>query len=831
MLNKKSKILISLLLITLFGAFIAPKSNDLKSLIKYKLNTYADINYSEKIYIHTDKPYYSAGESIWFSSYLVNGVSHKVSEKSFVIHVELINSNDSIIEKRKLFTETLSAKGEIKLPQDLKEGDYLLRGYTNYMRNQGNGYFFKKDIKVYSTSSPEYQTDEVVTVDKNISETNNKTFSNQEIGFFPEGGDLVNGVTSRVAIKVEGQSIDSNILEGVIVDNDGNKVTDFKTYEFGMGVFYLTPDPLKSYRAIISSEKGNIEYPLPTALTSGYVLNTSINKDQVIVKITTNIAQGLKDISIVGHQRGDLKFDYTENRDIKTTMVQIPKKDLTEGILSITLFNKLEKPVAERLVFVNKDEDAPTITIERNIDKVTQREKVTVELGVKDKLNKNISSTISVSITDAEIITLNKNAENIKTWFLLNSDLRGEIDSPNYFFTEGETIKKQYLLDLTMMTHGWRRFTWQQLLENEMITDFEPEKGIYIKGNTLSTEKPYLNKVTNTKLTFKYKGIYQDEKRTDENGLFSYGPFIFNDSIDVIIQATETSFLDTKKENFNTRINIKSDLTSPAIKRNSLRKKAFIKNKNIVAYKNTVEKITESTFSFEKDRELLKEVYIKTNAKTEEQIKNIERDKRTLHNNKPTHRIVVEDQILGQPDMLSLLLNLPQVRIEPIDGTSTMGIKIFGGTPTILLDNVRVTAQDILTLQAQNVEFIDVLRGPDAIRYPLEVYGVIAVFTKRGSRGGKVSKTSKFGTLSFKKPGFYTAQEFYAPDYSKESTNFNNQDIRSTLHWEPEINTSTSGTSSFSFYTSDIKGPYTIQIEGITYDGVPFYKTANFTVE
>ncbi len=122
--------------------------NDFKNLVLSKLNSYTD-NYPEKLYVQTDKPYYTLGEDLWFSAYLVNGIDHKRSNKSRVIHIELINEKDSIVSQRLLYTDDISVAGDFKIDKEWHEGNYILRAYTNYMRNQSGDYLFKKEIPIW----------------------------------------------------------------------------------------------------------------------------------------------------------------------------------------------------------------------------------------------------------------------------------------------------------------------------------------------------------------------------------------------------------------------------------------------------------------------------------------------------------------------------------------------------------------------------------------------------------------------------------------------------------------------------------------------------------
>ena len=114
-------------------AFIS--TTKFQNLVVEKLDNYTKNEFPEKIYIDTDKPYYTAGNDIWFSAYLINGITHEKSSKSNVVYVELINDKDSIVAQRKLYTNDISVAGDFKTDSSWDSGKYLLRGYTNYMRN------------------------------------------------------------------------------------------------------------------------------------------------------------------------------------------------------------------------------------------------------------------------------------------------------------------------------------------------------------------------------------------------------------------------------------------------------------------------------------------------------------------------------------------------------------------------------------------------------------------------------------------------------------------------------------------------------------------------
>ncbi|MGO3183183.1 MAG: TonB-dependent receptor plug domain-containing protein [Aequorivita sp.] len=820
------KILLLALISSLFLAFSFHNSSGLKMLVLNKLKEYTTENYPEKIYIQTDKPYYTAGESIWFSAYLVNGVTHTISGKSSIVYVELINEKDEIISERKLFIESINTPGDFKLPTDLEEGNYRIRAYTNYMRNQPREYFFNKEIPVFALNE----------IESNI-EADAPT-ELPDLRFYPEGGYLVNGVNNKVAVKIEGGNLSSSPIVGIIEDTEGNKVTDFKTFEFGLGLFYLKPESGKEYRAVISSGDENILYELPIPLSEGYVMNTTLTEKEVIIKVVTNKKEGLKDVLIIGQQRGLSAFDYTNFKETKTMLVKIPRIELVEGVLDIVLFNKSKKPVVERLIYIKKEETIAVSIAKTNGTTTATRDRVNLEIDVKDKLGKMIPSTFSLSVTDYNLIKPNENAENIKTYLLLNSDLRGEIKSPNYFFTEGDTIRKNEQLDLVMMTHGWRRFVWQEFLENRQEQEFTPEDGIYISGQTLNAKSPFQNKFSETKLTLRQEGFYQEVKNTDEHGYFKYGPFVFNDTINMFLQAGED--ISSKSPNFkDTNIKLSIPPQKPGMIPNRIMD-AFeqdLEIANIATYRKKSRGSVFRNFSFDGEREQLDEVRLEGKAITKEEIAEIRRDKRT-RSFTPSHRIVVDEMgQTGSGDFMQLLMNVPGIRIGRKQGEQNQTsqdyeINLRGLKPTFYLDDVEVDLLTARVVPQADIDFIDIRNtGHASSAYGLKAQGVIAIYTKQGSKNNTNITDKKPGSISFKSEGFYTARQFYAPDYTKVDRNIAREDKRTTLFWKPAVITQGFQNAKVSFYTSDDKGRFQIEIEGITDKGIPIHSTSYLEVE
>ena len=827
------------LILISFGmtSFVMMETSDFKFLVINKLNQYTATSYPEKVYVHTDKPYYAAGDDIWFNTYLVNGVTHHKSNKSKVIYVELINESDSLLSTRKLFTETNHVQGDFQIPSDAMPGNYMLRAYTNYMQNQDQSYFFQKEIPVFELSYINNAALYDAEITPSTSADTSRHTTQPEVNFYPEGGYLTEGLSTKVAVKIEDQTLLNGDNKGYIEDSDGNIVTDFKTFEFGLGAFFLKPEPNKTYQAIIETKQGEIVYTLPNILKQGYVMSVSTTSKDLLIDVQSNIKNGLEGSFIIGHQRGAVAFERYQKDQRKRMLVKIPKDKFTSGVLEITLFDKNEKPVAERLIYVDNINENVDVSINANADNYQLREKVNLNIAIKSVIGDAVPSTLSLAVRDIDAIPQDQYAENIKTWLLLNSDLRGKIESPGFFFQQDEVVKRSYLLDLVMLTHGWRRFTWQELLNENRSLQFKAEKGMYIKGVTVSTDPPYSQIVANTKLTFKREdGLYQEVQRTASDGTFDYGPFVHHKPIDIVLEASTDSF---SLNNPIDRASIGLIIQDTTFRKTAIRSNNGIKRPKIspVALKEFLKQsqnIAESRYLFDNNRELLNEITIEAKRKSDARKKDIARNKRTRYGGNPSHRIIVEELgATGAVNFLDLLANLPGVYVRASINSSSNEpeVRIRGLKPSFYLNGSEVPLDFLLGLKPVDIDFIDVLKGSSALAFGLEAQGVIIVYTNRGRSIDTQGEVKKSSTQVFKSPGFYTAREFYAPNYALEYRRENHQDLRSTLHWEANINTSTKKNAEISFYTCDEKGTYMVEIEGITNTGIPFHKTATFEVE
>lgn len=816
------------IIVTLFS-FIA--ITNFQDLVHEKLTIYTD-NFPEKIYVQTDKPYYTIGDDIWFTAYLVNGVTHKKSGKSNVIYVELINDKDSIVSTNKLHTNDISVAGEFEIKKEWKSGNYLLRAYTNYMRNSNPDYFFKKEIPIWDIKETDalkkINLNSVSIANKNSITTTSVT-ERPDLNFYPEGGYLVNGVQSKVGIKVKDYKNRNLQIEGIVTDSENKAISAFKTFEFGLGVLTFTPELNKTYHANIIINGKKEKYELPKGLPQGYTLNLLNNESELILKTSTTNAIGLKNTLLIAHQRGKVVFQKLIESSTDKYTAKLNTRELNSGITHFTLFDSNGKPVCERLVFVDNPDNDVEVALTKNVIIPKTREKVTLELDLKDKKGNPVSGNLSLAINDLGAVQKSYNDDTIKTYLLLNSDLRGQIENPGYFFEKGDDSKRRFLLDLVMLTHGWSRFTWDDILYSppSVKNKYEPEKGLYISGETQALKERTKRISAATRLTFIKKGAspFQEPMQSDANGKFKYGPYVFYDSISTLIEARIKDFKSDNSKNRKVHISLlKNKYRSPQVSRNNLLKKSIINEATIIKYIEQSQRISKINEEDLKNTQRLNEIIISVKKETAIEKRTKELDSLTDYGS-PRRRLDLNDIVGSESFTLSSLLR----RIIPGVNIFNDSISIRGSRPGILLDGFSVEFEDVSFMSGADIEFIDYLSGASAPTFSGGANGVIAIYSKTGNGSLKNVKREP-GIINFNYPGFYTAREFYSPDYADSFVDNSKQDIRTTLHWEPKIVIKENSKAEITFFTSDSRSDYAIEIEGITDVGVPVYHYSTFEV-
>src|SRR5258706_8953652 len=430
-----------------------------------KFESYSRNALQEKLYLHTDKDFYVAGDILWFKIYYTDGASHKPLHLSKVAYVEILNDDSKAELQAKISLEPGQSKGSFYLPVTLNSGNYIIRAYTNWMKNFDPAYFFEKKITVVNTlKNPDIQS--------------HQDSAGVTIDFFPEGGNLVNDIQSKIGFRAtdsKGKGVD---FSGFVVNETGDTVTRFSPFKFGIGNFLFKPLSGHSYKTIILLPDGRLlNRSLPASYSYGYVMNLSDNGPGYL-RITVFRKQlpgeqNKEQVLLAAHTRQVLHV--AEERIIDksdSTVFLIDKTKIGQGITHFTLFNANGKPVCERLFFI-KPIAAITLNVKGDADIYTTRHKANFSVDAQYDQGKKSILNLSASVFNIDTLQQADEAD-IVSYMWLTSDLAGDIESPGFYFTDKPGV--DIAVDNLMLTQGWRRFRWDDIL-NEQATfiKFLPE--------------------------------------------------------------------------------------------------------------------------------------------------------------------------------------------------------------------------------------------------------------------------------------------------------------------------------------------------------------------
>src|SRR5215203_5660644 len=231
------------------------------SIIKNQFDHYRQTVLQEKIYVHTDKTIYLAGEILWFKIYNVDASLHQFLDISKVVYVEVLGKDHTPVMQTKLSLKEGLGNGSFVLPLELNSGNYTFRAYTNWMKNFDPEFFFEKTITVINTIKSE-PVNTAANV-KNI----------YDVQFFPEGGNLVSGVESTVGFRAVDQYGHSYDLNGTVLNNNDDTILNFQSSKFGIGNFRFTPASGTTYKATITFANGDVVIKdMPKPFSEGYVI-------------------------------------------------------------------------------------------------------------------------------------------------------------------------------------------------------------------------------------------------------------------------------------------------------------------------------------------------------------------------------------------------------------------------------------------------------------------------------------------------------------------------------------------------------------------------------
>ena len=727
--------------------------------------------YHQKIYLHTDKNNYMAGENIWFSAYVLNAIDHIPDENSKNLNVELLTPDNEFVSISLLQVHNGHSYGNINIPDSLSEGNYFLRAYTDWMRNFDDDFYYEQELYVYNPIEKNFIRFWDILRNRRYNRNLEDKQNEMQFAVFPEGGNLVDNLANRVAFKATNALGAGQKAHGKILDTNGNTVEQFETFHEGMGAFTFTPEQGNNYTAEVNFNNGEeLTYSLPESLEQGYLLRTNILDDNIEIIIKSNFDSEQynidPEITIVAHTRGNLIIHENVNVQNEKYEASISKDKFPTGISHITVLDGNRLPVAERLVFINHED-----TRQANLEYVNEDSLLNIEFdGYSD--NEAINGNYSMSI----VKPIGEEIEyetNIATYLLLESDISSTIKDPWYYISDTtEEIKKA--LDLLMMTHGWRRFDWDNILAGDFPEiEHEHSVGIEISGQLLTRDKSRTLQNVHIELAIEQEvmDIYSTE--TESKGKFSFDGLHYEEEFDVKLTPGET----------RERVTIDLD----AIK---------------------YEKADYSKSFLSRPRQVL--------SRGDDWTLTSRPDVTVEPFKKPDFEVERARSQYGQPDQVIYMDDLPSgySRLnEALRGRlislGAEGSFMASTEPLYMLDGNAISTSAFMSLQPQHIERVEVFRGASTSSFGVRgANGVIIAYSKTSEQKPE---------FTFEYPGYEKTKEFYQSRIKTE--HYKHAGINKTLFWTPQIIPDQSGEASIELPGNINLDDSIIIIEGIDNKG------------
>ena len=782
----------------------------------------------EKAHLHLDKPYYSVGDTIWVKAYVVDR-NNQFSNISNLLYVDVIDSRDSI--KASLTLPIIDGQGwsAIALSDTLfNAGNYFIRAYTTVMRNYGTDYFFNRSLSIVNALPLKIgeNSDAITTITSTdpVNNTPRQTDNNISLQFFPEGGSLVAGIASKVAFKAIGTDGLSRAVSGYVIDKDNKRLGEFKSGYAGMGTFMLFPTAGNNYSAVVNINGAETKYPLPNVAKEGYGLAVTQNKENIQVRIVAITSSGNNPTLNLIAQANN-RVLYSGRADLKNSgiLTYIPKKYFPEGIVHITLLTTDMKPVAERLIFIKQANHGLKIDLANDAVNNKKAGTSAFKIRVIDRDNDPTMGAFSMAVTNEGKVPYNEDDEvTIFSNLLLTADLKGYVEKPNYYFTNSSDSKEREL-DNLMLTQGWRRFVWDDLLQDKTVTAaYKPETGD-VSGIVVSdNNKPVAGARVN--LLFKTAGMMPLDTVTNAQGRFLFNGVWPDKDDEYIVTAADKR----RKVSYNVELDKQPVLIPPIVNQPFIPPAAS----QLAIYQKAAKQDFEELQSkgLLGNPVILKEVKVTEKKKVPSLMDVALQGSVNLSGKGNANTVVTFKDLVrcgGNPDLGSCLLSIGKlinIQYKPSRQNPFAGAFYSRGNGqpmAIMQDGVPV---DNFYGSINDIASIEILRsgGFTTIYGARGAGGVIVITTKRGGVDYAAYENDYPNTPGRSLPplsnvSFASRREFYVPPYNPEVNNVRPQ--QATVYWAPNIITDEKGSALVEFPAEQTPGRYKVVIEGIDVNG------------
>jgi hypothetical protein len=794
-MNRATRLLVLSWVFILCGSGACAQAPAMNKILADDLNQYRSSYVQEKIYVHTDKDAYTTREICWYRIYYVDAFSNQPASMSKIAYVEILDKNNRPVLQQMASLKDGQSSGSLVIPINIPSGTYTFRAYTNWMKNFGPEYFFEKPIRIINPK-------------KLIPDSTVQKINRYDIQFFPEGGNWVQQIETKVGFRITdayGRGLD---CQGMLLDGQSDTLLRFRPLHKGLGNFTFTPKPGQTYRALIRFPNGaSVLKDLPVVYAEGLVLNL-VQKDTASLSINVHGSAGFEgqDIYLVVHGSRSAMAVKTAKITGGSAAFEVSTADLEDGISQFTVFSQYGQPVCERLFFKYPSN---RLVISAQTDSVYNvRKQITADLRSADQSGKAISADMSLAVY--RIDSLGAVDENdIRNYLYLSAEI-GPFESPSFYF-EQDPGSRQADMENLMMTHGWRRFNWKDIVQKSALDIvYTPEfNGHIIHGKVVNNKSGSSVGQTDAFLSVPSTHTQYRPTTSDAAGRVKFEMPEFYGSQEIIVQTNpNTDSLDhveidipysQKYSGFQTADFMMPSINSPTLLDRAIQAQVQQVYAGARLNQSFVQKVDTTPFYVVADEKYYLDDY--TRFQTMEEV-----FREYIHSIDVTRR-------------------KNKFEIYAFEKSK----KLFNDPPLILIDGVRFfNTDELMSQNPLKIRQIDLVNSQYGLGY--QTYeGIVNLTTYHGDLEG-IELDPRATVLDY--PAIPEQRIFFEPQYdTEEEISSRMPDYRSVLYWNPQIKSDNSGEKRIRFYSSDLVGKFALVVEGLTQNGQPGRTVVMFTVK
>ena len=765
--------------------------NDSSLLMDEKIQSFQKMHFIERLFVHTDKSFYVAGEHIWMKFYLTDALLHKPSQLSKLVYVELIDKNNKSVWRNKFQIDSGFGDGAFVLSNQFLTGNYTLRAYTQWMRNEGQNTFFEQVITIVNT------------IDEIAKPPNTYIKPRIDFHFFPEGGNLIDGIESKIAFKAINefeQGIDCN---GFILNNRNDTVVKFSSFKMGMGNFMFKPIPGEQYKAIVKAGDSIINPSLPKIHAAGYSFYLIDNQtDSIFIKINKLGSAVDENLYLLHHGSQYSRKSQVQLTNAGQAYFKISIHELKEGMNRFTTFNSLLKPVCERSYF-NFPKHRLSLNINSSQDVYEKRANVKLALKTNGEMKAHSSSNLSMSVFLVDSMQAPYSIQDIESYLHLTKELNGVVESPSFYFdaTKISNTEKKAAIDNLMLTQGWSSYKWDDVFGAPKPNVYLPElEGPLVHANITYKKNNIPAKQVMAYFSVPGNPFYFASSKSNQNG-----EIIFNLKSDIganeaILQAKsniDTTYNITIKDPFETQFSNRIKKPFP-----------LLKEYKLDLLKRSIASQAENIF--------------------DKNFKNVQTNIRLLDTmaffGMPTNTYFLDDytRFTSMEELTLEYIQEVKIKKKGIDFSISLWnnkYNIYNELPPfMMIDGVPIfNANKLFAFDPLKIKKIDIIARTN-LSGSMFNNGIINYSTYNGDLANFPIDEN---ALVMEYMGAQPTKYFYSPTYPTiQRKNSSLPDLRNVLLWEPNIYIHNNIEKQIDFYSADLPGKYAIVVQGLSSDGL-----------